>query len=57
MLLKKDFSSFSVEANHVGEVFPGTRADIHNYLQAQGYIFDDTVGKKVFPGTIHWMYK
>jgi hypothetical protein len=35
-----------VETNHAGEVFPGTRADIHKYLQGQGYVYDSTVGKR-----------
>jgi hypothetical protein len=40
-----------VETNHAGEVFPGSREDIHSYLKAQGYIFDATVGKKASPLT------
>ncbi len=42
--------SYSVETNHVGEVFPGTRADIHKYLQDQGYVYDVTVGMREIPG-------
>ncbi len=29
---------------------PGTRADIHKYLQGQGYVYDVTVGMREIPG-------
>jgi hypothetical protein len=39
-----------VETNHAGEVFPGTREDIHKYLISKGYVFDATVGMSIEQG-------
>ena len=35
-----DVEVITVETRHAGEVFPGTRRDIINYLAYQGYVHD-----------------
>ena len=34
-----DIKVINLEANHLGEIFPGTWQDILNYLETQGYDF------------------
>ena len=35
-------SVFGVEVNHAGEIFNGTRDDIHNFFETHGYEFTGT---------------
>ena len=35
-----DVEVITVETRHAGELFPGTRRDIINYLASQGYVHD-----------------
>ena len=37
---KVDIEVITVETKHAGEVFPGTRQDIIEYLAQQGYVHD-----------------
>ena len=46
---KVDIEVLTVETNHAGEVFPGSKEEIRNYLADQGYVYVYTVesmGKK-----------
>ena len=36
---KVDIEVMTVETNHAGEVFPGTRQDVRDYLALRGYVF------------------
>ena len=38
-LEKSNISLFGVEVNHAGEIFKGTKDDIHNYFKNHGYNF------------------
>ena len=40
---KIDISIISVEINHAGEIFDGTRQDIIDFLESKGYKWVDTV--------------
>ena len=34
---------FSVEINHAGKIFPGSRLDIQEFMKSQGYHFEQTI--------------
>ena len=34
-----------VEVNHLGEVFPGSRLELHKLLRQQGYLYVGTIRK------------
>ena len=36
---KVDIEVLTVETNHAGEVFPGTRQEVRDYLALRGYVF------------------
>ena len=36
-------TSFSVEINHAGKIFPESRVDIQDFMKRQGYKFHSTV--------------
>ena len=40
---KVDIEVLTVETNHAGEVFPGSKEEIRNYLADQGYVYVYTV--------------
>ena len=40
-----DIEVISVELNHAGEVFPGTRTEIVHYMSRVGYDYVGTVGE------------
>ena len=40
---KVDIEVLTIETNHAGEVFPGTREDIRAYLAEQGYVHVYTI--------------
>ena len=35
----------TIETNHAGEVFPGSKQEIRDYLEDKGYVYAHTVGK------------
>ena len=35
-----------VEMNHLGEVFPGSRLELHKLLRQQGYLYVGTIRKQ-----------
>ena len=43
---KVDIGVLTIETNHAGEVFEGTRGDIKEFLEDKGYVLVNTVGKK-----------
>ena len=45
---KMDIEVITVETNHAGEVFAGTRYDIKEYLEDNGYVLVHTVGGDIF---------
>lgn len=40
---KVDIEVLTVETNHAGEIFPGTRQEIRDYLADKGYVYTATV--------------
>jgi len=40
---KVDIEVVTVETNHAGEVFPGTKEEIREYMAEQGYVYHNTV--------------
>ena len=42
---KVDIEVLTVETNHAGEIFPGTKQEIREYLAEKGYVHAATVGK------------
>ena len=42
---KVDIEVMTIETNHAGEIFPGTRQEIKDYLADKGYVYAHTVGK------------
>ena len=42
---KVDIEVLTIETNHAGEVFEGTRDDIKEFLEDKGYVLVNTVGK------------
>ena len=46
---KVDIEVITIETNHAGEVFEGTRNEIKEYLEDKGYVLVYTVGKDSFP--------
>ena len=43
---KVDIEVITVEVSHAGEVFPGTKEDIRNYMAEQGYVLHHTINSK-----------
>ena len=41
-----DIEVLTVETNHAGEVFPGTKEEIREYLADKGYVYVYTVESK-----------
>jgi hypothetical protein len=39
---KVNMTLLSIEMNHAGDIFPGTKEDIHNFLASKGYTFKGT---------------
>jgi hypothetical protein len=39
---KVNMTLLSIEINHAGDIFPGTRSDIRNFLASKGYTFKGT---------------
>ena len=46
---KVDIEVLTVETNHAGEIFPGTKQEIREYLAEKGYVHAATVGKGRVP--------
>ena len=44
---KVDIEVVTVETNHAGEVFPGTKEEIREYMAEQGYVYHNTVAGKI----------
>ena len=42
---KVDIEVMTIETNHAGEVFPGSKQEIRDYLEDKGYVYAHTVGK------------
>ena len=42
---KVDIEVLTVETNHAGEIFPGTKQEIREYLAEQNYVHAATLGK------------
>jgi len=42
-----DIHVMSVELHMPGEVFPGTRKEVHEFLEEKGYQYKGTIGKKI----------
>ena len=40
---KVDIEVITVEVNHAGEVFPGTKEEIRSYMAEQGYVHHHTI--------------
>ena len=43
---KVDIEVVTVETNHAGEVFPGSKEEIREYMADQGYVYVYTVESK-----------
>ena len=41
---KVDIEVLGVELEHAGKVFPGDRADVHDFLRSKSYLYVGTVG-------------
>ena len=41
---KVDIEVILIELEHAGKVFPGTREEIHQYLEQQGYQYVGSLG-------------
>ena len=44
----------TVETEHAGEVFPGSREDIRQYLEDQGYVHVYNLAGKIFSTKIKY---
>ena len=42
---KVDIEVMTIETNHAGEIFPGTKQEIRDYLADKGYVYAHTVGR------------
>ena len=42
---KVDIEVMAIETNHAGEIFPGTKQEIRDYLADKGYVYAHTVGR------------
>ena len=42
---KVDIEVITIETNHAGEVFEGTREEIKDFLEHKGFVLVHTVGK------------
>ena len=40
-----DIEVLTVEINHAGEVFPGTKEEIREYMAEKGYVYHTTVAE------------
>ena len=52
---KVDIEVMLVELHLAGKVFPGTREDVHSFLDEKGYEYKGTVGKLNILSNI-WIY-
>ena len=46
----------TVETEHAGEVFPGSREDIRQYLEDQGYVHVYNLAGKIFSTKMKYFY-
>ena len=44
---KVDIEVMTIETNHAGKLFPGSKQDIRNYLADKGYVYVHTVGMNI----------
>ena len=51
-----DIEVITVETEHAGEVFPGSREDIRQYLEDQGYVHVYNLAGNIFSTTMKYFY-
>ena len=51
---KVDIEVMTIETNHAGEIFPGTKQEIRDYLADKGYVYAHTVGKDTTKSHDHY---